>query len=505
MRAFEIVLILANLFSLVLLFKRPGKGVLIGAVAANLAACLAHRLVEGHRPQMVFSYIFVIAFTLYALGKLRYGLFRARAPLGLRVGAAVAAVVGLGLSAFLAYALPVFNLPKPGGDYVVGVRYLHLVDEGRSDPFLQPSTQPRELMVKLYYPAAPDASKPYLRYFNGSPELARIFAGFYHMPEVLFSHLTLVKTHAKAGLAVAGEGQPYPVVIFSHGAGASMEVQTAQSEDLASRGYIVAAIDHTYVSAGTVFPNRVVEHHDATTNFDVAEPAEVITQIMADDARFVIDRLAELNEGKLASGFAGRLDLERIGAIGHSVGGATAYNLAISEPRVKAAINLDGVVYLTPGEGEEVAPVLMLASDQLARAFEEQKPLMPSLEELPTIDHEIMVSIHGSEEDYRAAYERARQNHLGLSRVVSATGTLFTIRGSEHMKFTDIGLFIGDPRLREMIKIGGATDPARCLEISQEVTAAFFDQYLKGQPAGLDAVLGRYGELERIGDQALRE
>ncbi len=104
-----------------------------------------------------------------------------------------------------------------------------------------------------------------------------------------------------------------------------------RAKDLASHGYIVVAIDHTYVSAATVFPDRIVSQKEATTNFTIAEPAEIITQIMADDSKFVIEQLGEINEGKINSIFKGKLDLDLIGALGHSVGGAVAYNLAINQ------------------------------------------------------------------------------------------------------------------------------------------------------------------------------
>ena len=504
MRTFEIVLLLANLFSLVLLFKRPSRKAWTGALVANLAAFLAHGMLDGLRYQMAFAYLFVFLFILYALVKLRFGLARARSPLVLRIGAGLVAVIFLWLSAYLSYALPVFDLPAPTGDYAVGVQYFHWVDEGRADPFLQPAAPPRELMVKLYYPAVADDEQPFLPYLGGSPELARIFAGFYHLPAFAFDQLTLVTTHSKEGLRVTGglngrDGQRFPVVLFLHGAGTGMEVQTAQSEDLASRGYVVAAIDHTYVSAGTIFPDRVVEHQQATTNFEVVEPAEIITQIMADDARFVIRKLAELNEGSAGAGFVSRLDLERIGVIGHSVGGAAAYNLAINEPRVKAAVNLDGVVYITPGAGR-VAPVLVLASETFSRSFVEQRPLMPSLDELPAADQELMVAIHGGEAEYQATYERARQNQAGLSVVAAETGGVYTIQGSAHMKFTDLGLFIGDPNLRELIQIGGSTTPARCLEITRALTAAFFDDHLKGDQhlKGQTAPALLYPELRQV-------
>jgi dienelactone hydrolase len=280
-----------------------------------------------------------------------------------------------------------------------------------------------------------------------------------------------------------------------------MEAQTSQSEDLASHGYIVAAIDHTYASAATAFPDRVVSAREATANFDVAEPAEIITRIMAEDASFVIDQLSEMNEGSITSIFLGRMNMEQIGVVGHSVGGAVAYNLAINEPRVKAAIDLDGVVFLTPHAGaREMTPFLMLANDQYhVQAIQERKSLMENFDEVPDAEQNILRGMYGSQEAYQAAYEKARQNVIGLAEVLKASGNLYTIAGSDHLKFTDIGLWFGFRPLRELINIRGATDPKRCLEITKAVTLAFFDQHLKGEnSAALEALVKAYPELKNV-------
>jgi hypothetical protein len=88
---------------------------------------------------------------------------------------------------------------------------------------------------------------------------------------------------------------------------------------------------------------------------------------------------------------------------------------------------------------------------------------------------------------------------IELINVLKASGNLYTIEGSDHMKFTDIGLFIGIRSLRELIGIGGKTDPARCLEITKAVTLAFFDQQLKGESGDrLVSLIGRYPELKKI-------
>ena len=500
MRTFEVLLILVNLLSLFLSFKMWSKAAWLGITGSNLFIFFIHGLFEGFRYQMSFSYIFVILLALFAFVSANWK-SEAKSPKALKLVIVCLSFVFLAITAFLAYALPVFMLPKPTGSYAVGIQYFHLIDENRIDPFLDQETKPRELMVKVYYPAKQDDTKPFSSYFHNSPELIKSFAAFYNMPDFLFDHLNLVSTNSKDNLQLSDQEQTYPVVLFSHGAGTTMEVQTSQSEDLASHGYIVVAIDHTYASAATVFPDRLVSHKEATTDFNAPEPAEIITQIMADDAKFVIDQLGEMNQGAIDSIFKGKLNLDQIGAIGHSVGGAVAYNLAINDNRVKAAINLDGRVYIVPeGDSKDMAPFLMLASDKyFIQTIEDRKSLMKEFDEMTDEEQNMMLSMYGSKEAYQAAYSKDTQNVIELTEVLEASGNLFTIEGSDHMKFTDIGLFIGVQQLREMIGIGGKTDPARCLAITRAVALAFFDGHLKGESRdSLESLVKKYPELKRV-------
>ena len=500
MRIFEAALILVNLLALVLSMRKQSTTVWLRTASVNLLVFLIHGLFEDFRYQMGFSYVVVILLAVFAFLKANNTFREAKFPRLLRGAGISLSFIFLSITMFLAQAFPVFTLPKPTGDFAVGIQYFHLVDEHRTEPFLDGSTKNRELIVKVYYPAQKDGSKPFSPYFHGSSELIELFATFYHLPEFTFDHVRLVKTNSKEDLRVSDQQESYPVVLFSHGAGTTMEVQTSQSEDLASHGYIVITIDHTYASMGTVFPDRIVSHKEASTDFNTPEPAEIITQIMADDSKFVIDQLSEINNGQIDSVLKGKLDLEKIGVMGHSVGGAVAYNLAINDARVKAAINLDGAVYLHSQDPQAVAPFLMLASDTYhVQAIESREPLMKKFDEMEDIDQKLTIDIYGSQETYEEAYHRAEQNVTGLTEVLRTSGNLFTIEGSDHMKFTDIGLFIGVRPLRELIGIRGETDPARCLEITKAVALAFFDQHLKGKTgASLESLVEKYPELKKI-------
>ncbi|MCH5584421.1 dienelactone hydrolase family protein [Shimazuella sp. AN120528] len=500
MRIFEMILILVNLISLFLSFKKQSKVVWLLVTGVNLSVFFFHVVFEGVRYQMAFSYLFVILLVAYTLIKTNKRFFEARFPKVLKIIVISLSLIFLAATSYLAYALPVFTLPKPTGSYNVGIKYIRLVDDKRKDPFLNKSTQKRELMTKVYYPAKKDDSKAFDPYFHHSTQLIKALTDNYHLPEIAFDQLKLVQTNSKEDLQLSDKQKSYPIILFSHGAGTTMEVETSQCEDLASHGYIVVAIDHTYLSAGSVFPDKFISPKEITTQFNMGDITTIFSQIMADDDKFVIKKLGEMNEGKMNSNFKGKLNLNKIGVIGHSLGGSAAYNLAINDSRVKAAINLDGTVFTTPKNFKHMAPFLMIANDKVqVQTIENKTTMMPKFESLSNEDKKIMLSSYGSKEAYDKAYEKMQQEIIGLNKVLKASGNLFTIIGSDHMKFTDIGLWIGDSYLRDLINITGKTDPAKCLEITKAVTLAFFDQHLKGKTTdSLDLLVKKDPLLKKV-------
>lgn len=501
MRLLELVLIVVVVGALIVIRRTHALKVSLACASLTLGAFLMHAAYEGLRYQLLGVYAAAALLALTAAVEVLRTRPAPRARSTRRAIGTATLLLLIASSVGLAAAFPVFTLPQPTGRYAVGTTYLHLVDERRAEPFLAGSKQRREVMVKIYYPAQPDATKPYAPYFQGSRALLRLLTSAYQLPVFLFDHLRLVQTHAQTDLAIAASQPTFPVVLFSHGGGTTMEVHTAQGEDLASHGYIVVAIDYPYVSVGTVFPDRIVSAREATTTFTGDEPVVLITQIMVADAEFVLDSLAELNAGALDSRFLGKLDLANVGAIGHSLGGAVAYDLALTDRRVKAAINLDGSVYIAPrADGQRMAPFLMLANDTFhLQALERRETFMQPFAVLDEVERSIALADFGTEAAYTAAYERSRQNVSGLVAMLRASGNLYTIAGSDHMKFSDIGLFIGLHPVRELIGIHGATAPATCLAITEAVTVAFFDQHLQAGPeSAISALQQRYPALRRV-------
>ncbi|SFA73610.1 Alpha/beta hydrolase family protein [Cohnella sp. OV330] len=499
MRPFEIVLLVANLLALLsVLGPKRSNAVRLGLAGANVAALAVHGAVEGFRGQMTLSYAFVALFAIYAAASTKI-----RMPVNLFARIVKGAVVSLSFlclafTALFAHALPVFKLPAPTGDYDVGVRYAYLTDERRVEPFLKDASAKRQLAIKIYYPATRDADKPYAAYFHDSPGLVEAFAAGYRMPAFLFKQLPLVKTHSQEGVPVSDRQASYPVVLFSHGGGTTMEAHVAQCEDLASHGYIVVAVDHTYVASAAELQARVVTDRDATASFDEGDPLAAITQIMADDDSFVIGELAGMNAGKSGDLLAGKLNLQAIGVVGHSLGGAAAYNLAVSDPRIKAAVNLDGAVNIAPDASKRTAPLLMLANDEFhVQAIAAREPLMKKWADMPDDERQAVATAYGSQQAYEEIYERQRLAIAGLADTLKAAGNLYSIEGSAHMKMSDIGLYIGTG-FRRFIGINGSTSSEQCLAIVRAATLTFLDQQLKHEPdASMESVLHRYPKLHR--------
>ena len=259
------------------------------------------------------------------------------------------------------------HLPAPGGPLPVGTTDLHLVDHGRVDPWLPPSGA-RELMVTLWYPTrlgGPRRPAPWMPRLAADHYLARISGR-----DTPLAQLPRVPdTHAGRDAPVAHRAGGWPVVLFSPGYAEDRALGTALSEDLASRGFVVAAIDHTYDAAEVEFPgHRLMLRHQP-----VPTPAVLATsvRIRAADARFALDGLTALNRGTnpdaeqraVPPGTVGGLDLTRVGMFGHSLGGATTAEAMAEDRRIMAGIELDGVLFGATSESGVDRPFLFMSRE----------------------------------------------------------------------------------------------------------------------------------------------
>ncbi|MEQ8515619.1 MAG: hypothetical protein RIC38_08445, partial [Chromatocurvus sp.] len=146
-------------------------------------------------------------------------------------------------------------------------------------------------------------------------------------------------------------GGPYPLIVHSHGFTSNHRNGAYLARHLASHGYVVIAVDHPL-----------------THMFAPGDPnvRDVVNQ--PGDVSFLIDTLTSA-PGDIDPALAGKVDGERIGVMGISLGGLTAtlagYHPQLRDARVGAVLSIAGpTVFLTPAFfPARPLPFLMLAGD----------------------------------------------------------------------------------------------------------------------------------------------
>jgi dienelactone hydrolase len=347
------------------------------------------------------------------------------------------------------------HLPKPTGPHPVGTTSLHLTDASRPDPWA-PGVTVRELMVSLWYPSVPSDGPPAPYMTPAESEFQLTSRGITTLPPAA---LSAVRTNAVSDAAPAGQTGSLPLVVLSPGFTNARSALTGLAEDLASHGYVVAAIDHTYESFATAFPDGRVA--TALARRHPRRDPERVAAGRAKDVSFTID---ELTGAHPVTPAAALIDAARIGMAGHSAGGAAAIAALLADARIRAGIDLDG------------ATAALIPADGLSRPFlffGKQANYTPGTQS-------------GSPKPGSVStWERDWKRLTGWKRWL-------LLAGAVHASFTDLGLLADQGG----IDIDADLRGARAMEITRAYVRACFDQHLRGQPQPLlDQPSKRYPEV----------
>ncbi|MBG0825659.1 alpha/beta hydrolase [Planomonospora sp. ID91781] len=343
--------------------------------------------------------------------------------------------------------VPALVLSEPTGPHPVGTTSLHLIDESRPDPWVAEKTA-RELMVSLWYPArtAQGRRAPYTTAREAELLLKELL-----IKDLPADALSRARTNAFTDAPALGHDRGLPLVVLSPGFSAPRSSLTTLAEDLASKGYVVAGIDHTYESAGTAFPDGRITTCVACRSLDSPGFGKKATRGRAADVSFVLDQL--LGPDPAWKG-ARLIDPSRIAMAGHSLGGASSAWTMLTDARVRAGINLDGGFHIPiPSKGLS-RPFLLLG------AVKSHKP--------------------GGQDP---SWGRDWRRMTGWKRWL-------TVDGMDHPSFSDFPL-IAD-------RIGGGRLPgSRAVEITRTYVGAFVDLHLRKRPQPLlEGPSRRYPEVE---------
>ena len=274
----------------------------------------------------------------------------------------------------------------------------------------------------------------------------------------------------------------YPLIIFSHGAFGYYQSNFSTYAELASNGYIVVALDHPHhsfftkdtdgkmITVDEKFIYEVTRDDDAVSKEEMMTDSQAWLKVRVDDENFVLDTIKEAkNSGTLSTAWhtsdadtvlsvINRIDIDKIGLTGHSLGGASAVALGRERTDIDAVIDIDGTMMgeitgVMNGEytyNSESYPVPVLA------LFTENNYNMIESDE--------------------SGFYRVNENMINNAK----DGRIVTFENAEHMDFTDLPLF--SPFLGNMLG-SGERDNEEMMNTLNSVVLNWFDYYLKGNGA----------------------
>jgi predicted dienelactone hydrolase len=262
---------------------------------------------------------------------------------------------------------------------------------------------------------------------------------------------------------VAQLDSPLPLLIYAPGWDGPRWANTFMLANLASHGYVVAAIDDVgFSQPGVPRPDLgdFVLSTDETSARSFESANERLTLMVA-RVSATIDGLVSLDRAGRLALLGGRVDYSRVGMLGFSFGGAVAAEAALSEPRLAAAANMDGWLFGASATTIIDKPYLVLNSD------------------LPTIEADAAGSNHRRRITARITLNDRAQQRRQARR---PDAMMLVFKQVDHADFSD-DLF--SPQLTRYLKRWSRTSDAR-LRLGAALDAyllAFFDRHLRGLPA----------------------
>lgn len=455
MRPFEIIIPVLLTVYLAWGHPRPLAVRLLPALA--LLATLIHFAVEGYRWQMIPLYALASLLAISALTKI-FGTSDWKSTVSYLT------VIVVAVSTALPILLPVPRIPAPSGPFQVGTRIIEMIDESRRELY-SGKDEPRRYMIQAWYPADVKETDERAPWMERADIFAPAIATYIDLPAFFLDHLALAQIPAYKNAVVAESDEKFPVILFSHGWNGFNAQNAGQALELASHGFIVIGIQHTYGAVVTVFPDGTVAPNNPNAlPADADDPNyEEVARILADQwAGDLSHTLDFISSADADNPFAASVDSARVGVYGHSTGGGAAIQFCGVDLRCKSVLGMDP--FMRPVSAEVIESGLP----------------MPSF----FMFSQAWADITDSKNNrlFRGFNPR-NQNNLGA----------IVIEGTRHYDFSDLPLF---SPIAPQLGLKGPLNGKRVTEIVNGYLLDFFEMTLRDNASGLFEASSPYPEVK---------
>ncbi len=299
----------------------------------------------------------------------------------------------------------------------------------------------------MWYPAETIDGYEQAPWLEDGLVVARALSKDTGLPSFILDHTVNIMSNSYFNAPLSNDLEQYPIVILSHGWRGFKNLHTDYAEELASLGFIVVGIDHSYGSVATVFDEDDVAYlnlgalPDRETTPDFIDYANQLVYTYASDISVTLDYLEEINDASSLSRFSQKLNLDKIGLLGHSTGGGADVAVALADARIDAVIGLDAWVE-------------------------------------PILETDIEQGLNIPSMFIRSGSWETGENNINLTSLIQSSSyasELYQIDGTTHYDFAMVYMY---SPLIKAIGFSGSVDSRYLVTILESMIADFFNETL---------------------------
>ena len=359
---------------------------------------------------------------------------------------------------------------KPTGKYAIGTMSYCVTDPDREEIFITDKHQARQIPIQVWYPAENTSQSDYAPYIPEATKVSEAISELLHIPKALLYPLQFKRSNALVKAPINKENAQYPVLLYLTGLYGHRCINTFQIQELVSQGYIVVGIDCPMAVALATFPdgstlkslprtlidpmlNESLTEENPLLNYNGKTFEGGLIAYFAKDVSRVIDFLTALNTNDPNHLLYNKLNLDRLGAFGVSLGGVIVSEASWRDRRIKASLIMESPIPKKIAQTGLPVPTMVITRPAEAMRAERKK------------------SGGWTESDI--------EQHLSTMRALfenTAESEFVQLPDMFHVDFTDVPLWVP---FAQLLGLSGRTPIEETHDKLNSLTLKFFEEYLQ--------------------------